>query len=60
VLYNAERFERAVSQGEVVGALAAELAEGRDLLSQRVGASVDAAGLLERELLRVARARGMS
>jgi hypothetical protein len=59
VLYNAERFERAVSQGEVVAAMAAELAEGRGLLSQRVGSTVDVAGLLESELLRVARARGM-
>ena len=59
VLYNAERFDAAVRQGEVVRAMAAELREGNELLTQRVGDTVDVAGLLENELLRVARARGM-
>ena len=59
VLYNAERFEAGIRQGEVLSAMSAELSEGRGLLAQRVGPEVDVAGLLEVELLRVARARGM-
>jgi CheY-like chemotaxis protein len=60
VLYNAERFEAALASGEVIRAMASELSEGRGLLSQRVGATVDVAGLLETELVRVAQARGMT
>ena len=59
VLYNAERFEAAVQRGEVVQAMANELTEGRELLAQRVGDAALVEGLLESELLRVPRARGM-
>lgn len=59
VLYNAERFEAAIQQGEVVQSMASELAEGRELLAQRIGDASLTEGLLEKEILRVARVRGM-
>jgi hypothetical protein len=60
VLYNPERFEEGLRSGNVVQALEAELEEGRSLLAQRVDPRVGAPeAFLRRELLRVARARGM-
>ena len=59
VLYNGERFEAALGGGDVLEAMADELAEGRELLGQRVSDPALIEGLLEGELLRVARARGM-
>ena len=59
VLYNAERFETGLQSGDPAGALAAELAEGRTLLAQRVSARVrESRDFLVEELERVARARG--
>jgi predicted Zn finger-like uncharacterized protein len=58
VLYNAERFERAAREGDVLDALAAELAEGRTLFRQRVPVEVcETRDFLAEELLRVARTR---
>ena len=60
VLYNPERFEAGVRDGNVLETLEAELAEGRGLFAQRVDPRVgDPGDFLERELLRVARSRGM-
>ncbi|MBW2268223.1 MAG: zinc-ribbon domain-containing protein [Deltaproteobacteria bacterium] len=61
VLYNAEKFDAAVSSGDVVAALAAELDEGRALLAQRVAARLRSeCDFVAEELVRVARERGMS
>ena len=61
VLYNQEKFDAAIGTGNVLEALAAELAEGHALFSGRVDPSVgDAQELLGRELLRIARSRGMN
>lgn len=58
VLYNAERFERAARDGDVLAVLAAELEEGRSLFRQRVSATLsDARDFVGEELLRVASAR---
>jgi hypothetical protein len=60
VLYNAEKFEAGVRNGNVVQALQAELDEGRALFHQRVDARLRASrDFLADELIRVARARGM-
>jgi CheY-like chemotaxis protein len=60
VLYNPEKFDAGVRDGNVLATLEAELGEGRNLFAQRVDARVgDPAEFLERELLRVARSRGM-
>ena len=60
VLYNAEKFEAGVRNGNVVQALQAELDEGRSLFHQRVDARLRASrDFLADELTRVARARGM-
>jgi len=60
ILYNAEKFEAAVRAGDVVTALAAELEEGYSLFASRVDPRVgDAREYLQRELVRVARSRGM-
>jgi CheY-like chemotaxis protein len=60
ILYNPEKFEAAVRAGEVVNALAAELEEGYALFASRVDARVcDPREYLQRELVRVARSRGM-
>lgn len=61
VLYNPEKFEAGVRDGNVVELLGAELDEGRSLFEQRVDPSVRGVrDFLAEELLRVARARGMS
>lgn len=60
ILYNAEKFEAAVRAGNVVSALAAELEEGYTLFASRVDPRVgDPREYLQRELVRVARSRGM-
>jgi predicted Zn finger-like uncharacterized protein len=60
VLYNAEKFEAGVRNGNVVQALQAELDEGRALFHQRVDARLRSTrDFLADELVRVARARGM-
>jgi predicted Zn finger-like uncharacterized protein len=61
VLYNAEKFEAGVRDGNVVEALESELGEGRTLFQQRVDARVRTMrDFLAEELLRVARSRGMT
>jgi hypothetical protein len=61
VLYNAEKFEAGLRSGDVVSALEAELEEGRNLFAQRVDPRVGSPDqYLQRELLRVARSRGMA
>lgn len=58
VLYNAERFERAALAGDVLEALAGEIAEARQLFRQRVSARLCAErDFLAEELARVARSR---
>ena len=60
ILYNQETFEAALGQGNVVEALASELEEGYALFAQRVDTRVcDPREFLQRELVRVARSRGM-
>ena len=61
VLYNQEEFDAAVRAGNVLEALGPQLAEGHALFAERVDPSVgDAQGFLSRELLRVARSKGMN
>jgi len=61
VLYNPERFEEGIRNGNVVEALSAELEEGRSLFEMRVDPKVRAdRDFLADELVRVARSRGMS
>jgi predicted Zn finger-like uncharacterized protein len=60
VLYNPDKFAAAVAAGNVVEALAEELAEGRTLFEQRITPALRAQrDFLVDELLRVARSRGM-
>jgi CheY-like chemotaxis protein len=60
ILYNPEKFEAAVRAGNVVDALSAELEEGYSLFASRVDSRVcDPREYLQRELVRVARSRGM-
>jgi predicted Zn finger-like uncharacterized protein len=60
ILYNADKFEAAVRAGNVVDALSAELEEGYTLFSQRVDPRrFDPREHIQRELVRVARSRGM-
>jgi hypothetical protein len=60
ILYNPEKFEAAVRAGNVVNVLSAELEEGYSLFASRVDARVcDPREYLQRELVRVARSRGM-
>ena len=60
ILYNPEKFEAAVRAGDVVKALSAELEEGYSLFASRVDARLcDPREYLQRELVRVARSRGM-
>jgi CheY-like chemotaxis protein len=60
ILYNAEKFAAAVRAGNVLQALSPELEEGYSLFSQRVDPRVcDPREYLQRELVRVARSRGM-
>lgn len=61
ILYNADRFERALREGDVLRALASELDEGRTLFRQRVPADLHAErDFLGEEMLRVARSRAGS
>ncbi len=61
VLYNPEKFEAGIRDGNVIEALASEIAEGRGLFQQRVGASLrEERDFLADELVRVARMRGMT
>jgi len=60
ILYNQEKFDAALQSGNVVEALAAEVAEGRSLFAARIAAGVrEDRDFLAEELLRVARERGM-
>jgi predicted Zn finger-like uncharacterized protein len=60
ILYNQEKFDAGVRAGNVVDALGAELEEGYALFAQRVDANVcEPREYLQRELVRVARSRGM-
>ena len=60
ILYNPEKFEAAVRAGDVVKALSAELEECYSLFASRVDARLcDPREYLQRELVRVARSRGM-
>ena len=59
VLYNEEKFDAALASGDVIGALSAEIAEGRSLLAARIPTEVrEGRDFLVEELLRVASARG--
>jgi predicted Zn finger-like uncharacterized protein len=61
VLYNAEKFDAGIRSGDVIGALDGELEEGRALFAARIDSRVGSADeFLQRELLRVARSRGMT
>ncbi len=61
VLYNQEEFDAAVRAGNVLEALGPQLAEGQALFAERVDPSVgDAREFLSKELLRVARSKGMN
>jgi CheY-like chemotaxis protein len=61
VLYNEEKFEAGVRTGDVISALDVELEEGRALFAARIDPRVGTADeFLQRELLRVARTRGMA
>jgi hypothetical protein len=60
VLYNQEKFEAGIRDGNVVDLLGAELEEGRGHFAQRVDARVRGSrDFLADELVRVARIRGM-
>jgi predicted Zn finger-like uncharacterized protein len=57
-LYNAEKFESAIRSGDVLGNMAAELQEGRELLGQRVDPRVgEVSAYLDRAMLRMADSR---
>ena len=57
VLYHGERFDAGVRKGDVLAAMAPEIAEGRLLLAERMGPDEDAGPILEREILRMAAER---
>jgi hypothetical protein len=60
VLYNEERFTHAARAGNVLEAMAGDLAEGRQLFEERIDARVRAErDYLRDELLRNAKLRGM-
>jgi len=60
VLYNPERFEAAIRSGDVVGAMAAEMEEGRAHFRERIAERIrERRDFLGEELVRVARLRGM-
>ncbi len=60
VLYNQEKFEAALAAGNVLEALAQEMQEGHALFRQRIDPGIaDSHDYLDRELLRIARQRGM-
>ncbi|MGE4650870.1 MAG: zinc-ribbon domain-containing protein [Myxococcota bacterium] len=56
-LYHAERFDAGIRKGDVLAAMAPEIAEGQLLLAQRMESGEDAGPILEREVLRVAAER---
>lgn len=61
ILYNQEKFDAGVRAGNVAEALASELAEGHALFAGRVNPAVgDPQEFLKRELLRIARSKGMN
>ncbi len=61
VLYNAEKFQAGIQNGNVVEVLTAELEEGRSLFEARVDPKLrETRDFLSEELVRVARTRGMS
>lgn len=61
ILYNQQEFDAAVRAGNVLEALGPQLAEGHALFAERVHPSVgDAQEFLSRELLRIARSKGMN
>jgi len=60
VLYNPERFEAAMRSSDVVGAMAAEVEEGRAHFRERISERIrERRDFLGEELLRIARMRGM-
>jgi hypothetical protein len=60
VLYNPEKFEAGIRDGNVLGALEAEMEEGRGHFEQRVELRVrESRDFLAEEMVRVARLRGM-
>jgi hypothetical protein len=60
VLYNPEKFEAGIRDGNVLEALEAEMQEGRGHFEQRVELRVrESRDFLAEEIVRVARLRGM-
>jgi hypothetical protein len=60
VLYNPEKFESGIRDGNVLEALEAEVEEGRSHFEQRVELRVrESRDFLAEEVVRVARLRGM-
>jgi hypothetical protein len=60
ILYNEDKFNRAIAAGRVVELLDPDLEEGRGLFRQRIDPRVrEERDYLVEELLRVARTRGM-
>jgi predicted Zn finger-like uncharacterized protein len=60
ILYNEEKFARAIAKGNVLESMDADLEEGRALFRQRIDARVrEGRDFLTDELMRVARQRGM-
>jgi predicted Zn finger-like uncharacterized protein len=60
VLYNPEKFEAGIRDGNVLGVLEAEMEEGRGHFEQRVELRVrESRDFLAEEIVRVARLRGM-
>jgi hypothetical protein len=60
VLYNPEKFEAGIRDGNVLEALEAEVDEGRSHFEQRVEPRVrESRDFLAEEIIRVARLRGM-
>ena len=60
VLYNPEKFEAGIRDGNVLEALEAEVEEGRSHFEQRVELRVrESRDFLAEEVVRVARLRGM-
>jgi hypothetical protein len=59
ILYNQEKFDAAIAEGNVLTALEPELREGRTLFAQRIDANVrEQRDFLADELLRVAGLQG--
>ena len=61
LLYNPEKFEAGIRNGNVLEVLTAELEEGRSLFETRVEPKVrEQRDFIAEELVRVARSRGMA